>query len=298
MTAAPYSPDSFLLNGSPMSGLHPPRPLPFALCAGLSLTELLVATTLLALASAGGLTGFARAQAARRDAGQLQQLHERAQYVFASLEPELQLAGYFGTSTLPGPLSPLAIPEAAQRCGLDVIRRLDLPLQTVGEWTFDCPPNGHGAVAGSDLLVVRRVSARAATAPEAGRAQWLSRLAEPQGDLYWMGDAPWSAGVPGNELRELIVRIYYVAQAADGDADLPALRVKSLTSIAGVPAFMDTEVMPGVERLQVELLPSPAHPQSLRVQLRVRSDAGGLRAAAVPQALDVTRHFTLRNAAG
>lgn len=281
-----------------MRHLHSTHLLPRACCAGLSLTELLVATTLLALATAGGLTGFARAQAARRDAGQLQQLHERAQYVFASLEPELQLAGYFGTSTLPGPLSALAIPEAAQRCGIDVIRRLDLPLQTMSGWTFDCPPNGRGAVAGSEVLVVRRVSARAAAAPEAGRAQWLSRLAEPQGRLYWMGDAPWSAGVPGDELRELIVRIYYVAHAADGDAALPALRMKSLTSIAGVPAFIDTEVMPGVERLQIELLPSPAHPQALRVQLRVRSDAGGMRAAAVPQTLDVTRHFTLRNAAG
>lgn len=298
MATAPYSAVSSLLNGSPMRHLHPTYPLPRAGCAGLSLTELLVATTLLALATAGGLTGFARAQMARRDAGQLQQLHERAQYAFASLEPELQLAGYFGNSAPPGPLSPLDIPDAAQRCGVDVIRRLDRPLQAENGWTFNCPPNGHGAVAGSDVLVVRRVSARAATAPEPGRAQWLSRLGKSRGDLYWMGDAPWSAGVPGEELRELIVRIYYVAQAADGDAAMPALRVKSLTSIAGVPAFIDTEVMQGVERLQVELLPSSTHPQAVRVQLRIRGDAGGVRAPALPPALDVTRHFALRNAAG
>src|SRR5690606_12346918 len=65
---------------------------------GFSLTELMVATTLLATVTAGAVTAFTRAHAARRDAGQLQQLHERAQYVFASFEPELQMAGYFAAA--------------------------------------------------------------------------------------------------------------------------------------------------------------------------------------------------------
>ena len=42
--------------------------------------------------------------------------------------------------------------------------------------------------------------------------------------------------------------------------------------ITGAPAFIDTEVMPGVESLQVELLP-PTAPRSVRVSLRVRADA-------------------------
>lgn len=265
-------------------------------CRGLSLTELMVATTLLALATAGGLAGFGQAQAARRDAARLQQLHERAQYVFASLEPELQLAGYFGHSARPGPLLPAGVPEAARRCGAEVIQQLDLPLETRREWTFPCSANGGGALPGSQVLILRRVSARPADGPEAGRAQWLSRPADPSGQLFWQGEAPSPTAVAGAELRDLILRIYYVARSADGDAASPALRVKSLTSIAGVPAFIDTEVMPGVEDLQVEVLPSPAEPRSLRVQLRIRGDAGGVRNAAVPQTLEVTRHFTLRNA--
>jgi prepilin-type N-terminal cleavage/methylation domain-containing protein len=265
-------------------------------CRGLSLTELMVATTLLAMATAGGLAGFGQAQAARRDAAHLQQLHERAQYVFASLEPELQLAGYFGHGGRSGHLLMDSIPEAARRCGADLIQHLNLPLETRQDWSFPCSANGGGAMPGSQVLILRRVSARTSYAPEAGRAQWLTSPTDIQGQLFWQGEAPSPGGVAGAELRELIVRLYYVAQAADGDATSPALRMKSLTSIAGVPAFIDTEVMPGVENLQVEVLPSPAEPRSLRVQLRIRGDAGGLRNAAAPQTLDVARHFTLRNA--
>lgn len=274
----------------------PPRPAPPARSRGLSLTELLVATTLLTTVTAGGLTAFSRAHAARRDAGQLQQLHERAQYVFASLEPELQLAGYFGGSAPPAPLPADDIPEPAQRCGADLVRLLDLPLQAMPAWTLPCEPRGNGAVEGSQVLVVRRVSTRTTDTAEAGRAQWLSHPLDPHdGQLYWHGEAPWAPGLAGAELRELIVRVYYVARAADGDAATPALRVKSLTSIAGVPAFIDTEVMPGVEHLQVELLPSPAAPRAVRVHLRVRTDAA-MRNQAAPDTLDVTRYFTLRNA--
>jgi len=272
------------------------------LCArrrGFSLTELLVATTLLATVTAGGLTAFARAHGARREAGELQQLHERAQYVFATLEPELQLAGYFGTGSAPAPLRAEDIPEPALRCGVDLVRRLDLPLQVTHGWALPCEARGGGAVPASHVLTVRRVSARiAASGPEPGRAQWLSDSTHPAaGRLYWQGDAPWSAAaVPGRELRELILRIYYVARAADGDASSPALRMKSLTSIAGVPAFIDTEVRPGVEALHVELLPSPAAPRALWVRLRVSADATTVRASATSRVLDVTRYFRLRNA--
>jgi prepilin-type N-terminal cleavage/methylation domain-containing protein len=264
---------------------------------GFSLTELMVATALLATATAGGLATFARAHAARSDAGQLQQLHERAQYVFASLEPELQMAGYFGTGTAPAPLNAGDVPEPILSCGLDVIRRLDLPLQSAPAWPLPCAPRGGGAATSSQVLIVRRVSSRLATAPEPGRAQWLTSATNPQaGRLYWQGDAPWTPYVAGVQLRALILRIYYVARAADGDAATPALRMKSLTSIAGVPAFIDTEVMPGVEDLQIELLPSAAAPRWVHVRLRVRANASAVRRGAPPQSLDVTRRFSLRNA--
>lgn len=278
--------------------LHNPTRTVSAHQHGFSLTELMVATALLATATAGGITALSQSHAARRDAGDLQQLHERAQYVFATLEPELQMAGYFGGVTMNGPLA-ASIPEAAQRCGVDVIARVDLPLQALTGWSLPCEARGTGAVSGSDVLIVRRLSARMAGAPEDGRGQWL---VEPDASttsarLYWHGEAPWNSSVAdGRELRELLVRIYYVARAADGDSSMPALRVKSLTSIAGIPAFIDTEVMHGIEHLQVELLPAAPAARAVRVRLRVRADAPRLGTAQVQRTLDIARWFTLRNA--
>lgn len=265
-------------------------------CRGLTLTELLVASTLLTIATAGGLTAFSRAHAARGDAGQLQQLHERAQYVFATLEPELQMAGFFDGDSLPPPLSAADIPESAQHCGSELLQRIDLPVQAHAAWTLPCEARGDGAKAGSHVLVIRRASARTAGAPQAGRAQWQSLAQQgSDGKVFWRGDAPPEA-TAGTPLRELIVRAYYVASAADGNPPTPALRVKSLTSIGGVPAFIDTEVMPGVERMQIVLLPSPAAPRAVQVQLRIRTDAATTRAPSAPQTVDVSRRFWLRNA--
>src|SRR5690606_26943400 len=143
---------------------------PITHCRGFSVTELLVATTLLAIVTAGGLTAFSCAHSARREAGQTQQLHERAQYAFATLEAELQLAGYFGPAGAPAALRAADIPEPAQRCGLDLVQRLDLALQVAASWTLPCDPRGDGAVPESDVLTVRRVSARGSHAAQEGRA--------------------------------------------------------------------------------------------------------------------------------
>lgn len=265
-------------------------------CRGLSLTEMLVATTLLATATAGGIASLSRADGARRDAAKLQELHERAQYVFATLEPELQMAGYFGTDTPPTAIDD-DVPEPALRCGPEVIRRMDLAIQAHANWPLPCAPQGGGQVPGTHVLVLRRASARLATGTEPGRAQWLRNSAAGNGRLFWLGDAPWSpeTGSPGEELRELVLRIFYVARNADGEASLPALRVKNLTSISGAPAFIDTEVMNGIEDLQVQLLPAAIAPSQVRVQLRVRAQGRAMHGTSAPQVLEASRIFTLRN---
>lgn len=262
---------------------------------GFTLTELLVACALLSTVSAGGLAAFTRARATWQDATVEARLHERAQYAFATLEPELQMAGYFGSSATPAPLAAASIPETALACGLDVVRRIDRPVEVAAGYQLACAPQAGGALAGSQQLTLRRAAAHA-TAAVAGRGQWWNLPLQPAlGAVSWNGAAPIpEAG--GGEARDLLVRIYYVARGADGDAATPALRVKSLTSIAGRPAFIDTEVMPGVESLHAEILPSPAAPRSLRLTFTVRPDKADLRPGA-PRRLTVTRHFTLRNAA-
>lgn len=262
-------------------------------CRGFSITELLVAMLLLALLSAGGLSAWARSRTAWQQASVEQILNERAQYVFATLEPELQMAGYFGQSPTPAPLAADTIPVAARSCGMALIQRLDLPVEIAPAYDLPCAARGGGAMNASVQLTLRRASAQLAAARN-GRAQWLGSTHA--GQLLW-NDAASPVTPADTERRDLLLRVYYVARAADGDAATPALRVKSLSSIAGAPAFIDTEVMPGVETLQAELLPAPDAPLSLRITLTVRADQADLHNQALRR-LTVTRQFTLRNASG
>ena len=80
-----------------------------------------------------------------------------------------------------------------------------------------------------------------------------------------------------HEIHDLNVRVYYVAQSSVDHARYPALRVKSLTSVAGEPAFTDAEIVPGVEDLQIEFgIDSAAH--SGQVSQYVNPDYPGLEA--------------------
>jgi Tfp pilus assembly protein PilW len=243
---------------------------------GATLIELLVGLLLAGLVMAGTLGTLAQVQRVWRDADLRGRMHERAQYVFASLEPELQMAGYFGSGT-PTRLSTASPGAVATAWGDRTVLPLQPAVRVLQEgWTLPCPLQGGGAKPGSDGLILRRAS---------------TRIAAPDGALQLLG----SAMEPG--LRDLIVRIFYVARAADGDSRTPALRVKSLSAIAGEPAFIDTEIMPGVDDFQVELLPDAVSPRSVRVQLRIRADAGDVPAGRDAPVLVLERRFTLRNAA-
>ena len=258
---------------------------------GLTLVELLVAMLLFTVLGASGFAAWARGNAAWHEASLEQLLHERAQYVFGTLEPELQMAGYFGDSPPPSMLAAGSVPLAAQSCGLDLIRRLDVPVEVAASYDLPCAARG-GAVASSQQLTIRRASSHIAAAMS-GRAQWVGNAAA--GELDWNDAAP--ASTPASaQRRDLLLRVYYVSREADGDARTPALRMKSLSSVAGNPAFIDTEVMPGVEALQAELLPDAGTPRRVRLTLVIRQDQAELRQGQVRR-LSITREFALRNAA-
>jgi hypothetical protein len=169
---------------------------------------------------------------------------------------------------------------------------------------------------GSDVLVLRRASAQPAIA-EAGRLQLLTRrVATQPAVLLASGQLPPGLRLVAGEaeLRDLLVRAYYVARGSDGDSGEPSLRVKSLTRLAGVPRFIDTEVMPGVERLLLECgyrvdpsvspgglryLPAAACAAAtapvvaLRLQVSLRSDA--TTGVDAPRRLTLSRSYALRN---
>ena len=281
----------------------------------MSLPELLVSLLLASIASVGALTAYAQGRARYETSQALGRLQERAQYVFSTLEPELQLAGYYGVHG--AALLPAArVPASAEHCGTGHAAGLVVAIEAGDRYALSCAPQPPGVVAGADVLTVRRASAQPA-APDAGRLQLLTSL-DNAGARALIADGRLPVGVrlePGiTELHDLIVRSWYVARESDGDAAEPALRVKSLTRVAGQPRFVDTEVMPGVEGMNIALglrdlaavadggvrfVAAVAGPPSgpvvaVRVTLRLRA----AESAHGQQHLVATRSFTLRNAAG
>jgi prepilin-type N-terminal cleavage/methylation domain-containing protein len=265
---------------------------------GFTLVELMIAVTLGLMVIAGTLVAWMHVQRYYARAQTESRVHERAQYVFATLEPELQMAGYLGLGSIVPELDARALPLSARRCGDAILTGLSTALEVSdNRYILPCAAQGLGVVPATDTLTIRRASARLTT-PAPGRAQLLGSLGTGTRALLWNGALPSGVALSPSrvELRDLILRSYYVARSADGDLNTPALRVKSLTAISGNPAFVDTEVMEGIEDLQVTSLPPGGSPRSVQVTLGVRADAADVRAGEPLLRHRYTRHFTLRNA--
>jgi prepilin-type N-terminal cleavage/methylation domain-containing protein len=212
------------------------------------------------------------------------ELRERGRFALASLAAELQLAGNYGlgnsggdfqwlsggdaaTALPPAALrqaaAPLAaLPASAHACGINFAIDLARPIEADNN-TFAlgrnrqaaCAPR-DGARAGADTLTLRHADSEPATA-DAGRVQLLtSRLNEHQRWLLSDGRLPAAPALQPLlvQLHDLVVQSWYVSNNSLGLAGWPALRVKALTRVAGNATFVDSEVMPGVEDLQLRLI--------------------------------------------
>jgi hypothetical protein len=109
-----------------------------------------------------------------------------------------------------------------------------------------------GAVPDTDTLTVRYADPQT-SAPEAGRLQiFASRLTSRSSHLMFAdGQVPGTVD-DDNQVHNLVVRSYYVAQRSVGNPNVPALRVKTLSKNGTNIVFDDEEVMQGVEDFQVQ----------------------------------------------
>jgi len=233
---------------------------------GMTLVELLVALLLGLVLMVGTLKLYSHGALTYRFSEDTARLQERGRYVLSTLEPDIELAGFHGltNAALTGEL-----PAAIDLCGLGRTR-------PVGS----CTP----IASSGDTLALRRVET-SSVAAEPGRLQVYSARLTGRGAplLFSDGEVPGPVDAD-HTVHNLVVRAYYVAPSPAA----PALRVKSLTSVSGSPAFIDTEVMPGVEDLQVQFgiaadgvtqyvnpgfagLDS-AHVVAVRVWVRIRAD--------------------------
>jgi prepilin-type N-terminal cleavage/methylation domain-containing protein len=270
---------------------------------GFSLTELMVSLLIGSVIMVALLRLLAAASSTLHTRDTIAEMQERARYALAALEPDLQMAGYYGLSNrgsdfaflnngdAAGALPPSALrPTApavvapgasAHSCGsnfaLDLVRPIeaDNNRYLLGRnRSTDCAPRG-GARNGADTLTIRRANSAAAM-PDAGRLQLLvDRLDD--GKRWLLSDARLPSGFVLSdglrELHDLEVRSYYIANDSVGQDGTPALRVKSLTRIAGRANFVDTEIMPGIEDMQVQFQTASGYvePDALPVTATVRA---------------------------
>ena len=283
---------------------------------GYTLIELLVALSVGSLALTGMLQAYALGRSGYEQVQTTARLQEQAQYVFSALEADLQMSGYYGLAGASDTPDTTAVNDRAAGCGQGLAQQLATAVSiSDGAYPLRCSAGGGGWLPGSDVLTVRRASASTSRA-DPGRLQLLTQVpGDGPSRLIANGlvadDCPVSSG--RCELRDLLVHVYYVARCADGSAvadRLPALRMKSLTRVAGVATFIDTEVLPGVQDLQVQAGFTSAHNTGLRyanadqlpadARLRaVRLSLTLVAARSNPRnrpPLTVTRTFALRNA--
>jgi hypothetical protein len=156
-----------------------------------------------------------------------------------------------------------ALPSTAQACGNNFAVDLSRPVEgdnnryVLGPGrAASCNARG-GARAGADTLTLRHADSRPAAAPDAGRLQLLVSQTDPLQRWLLIDGAlpPTPPLLPLQvQLHDLVVQSYYIANSSIGVPELPALRLKSLTRVGGNASFVDSEIMPGVEDLQVRLL--------------------------------------------
>ncbi len=257
---------------------------------GFTLVELMIAVVIGTIVVAAALALYAHGHTVYRANERIARLQEQGRYALSVIEPDIELAGYYGFTNQPGvirlvrggsrstvvadadalrqyparaggvaPAAVSALPTNAHVCGVNFAVDVTMPVQGSNDVfelgrdrTSGCNPYQGRALPGADTLTLRRVETQTSAA-ENGRIQvYAERLSSQSAQfLFADGVAPGAAD-DDHEIHNVIVRSYYVARDSVGQRNFPALRVKSLTRSGAAVAFDEDEVMPGVEDLQVQ----------------------------------------------
>ncbi|MEJ0035615.1 MAG: PilW family protein [Gammaproteobacteria bacterium] len=257
---------------------------------GFTLVELIVAMAIGLMTVIAALQMLATTRDVYRVNERVARLQEQARTAFAVIEPDVEMAGFYGftqaaetvrlirggnasavvASALAlrqfplrlGGALPAAVgglPSGAHSCGVNFAVDVSMPVQGSNN-TFalgrspasSCDAYQGRPQAGADTLALRRVGTQLVTA-EASRLQiYAARDTSRSAQFLFVdGNAPGAID-DDHQVHDLVVRAYYVARDSVGRKDAPALRVKSLTRSGSGILFDEDEVMTGVEDLQVQ----------------------------------------------
>ena len=260
---------------------------------GMSLIELLAAVAMAGLLLMAATQWLHLSSRTARELQAALELQEQTRAALDLLETEVRQSGAYGLLssrvTLEGS-SLLGTAETSSlavggRCIPSLAQDLGHPVQwrtwVAGAWPLLCTAGPDGrAMPGSDLLLTRRATA-ALTAEDAGALQ----------PVMAVGVIPSALTPPTPMQTLLVVNAFYVSRDSTGVRNQPSLRRKQLIGGTNGPRFEDEELVPGIERLAVSVLPSPTGSSGRLLLLAVTSRS--LRNAALKRTAQ--RMVLLRN---
>jgi len=238
---------------------------------GLTMVELLIGLAISSFIIVGTVFVYSQSRTTYTINDTQARLQEYGRYAIGVLEPDLQLAGYYGFSNNPSdlryyaagseyPVSQLeqadtavvTTPEAIHSCGNNFVIDLLATVQgTNNKYVTnktECDATG-GYVDKTDTLTIRRASTAKLTTADATHIQLYINVLKRSNQYIFNADKAPDDTDNFREIRDLIVRKYYVSPASDGRDNLPSLRRKYL---APGPKIADEEIMSGVEDMQIQ----------------------------------------------
>ena len=247
--------------------------------SGVGLIELMVALVIGLFLILGAITVFSQSRTTYRTAESVARLQEIGRLAMDVVETDVRMADFWGMSnradyivnrTPPGQTPPATFSGTQQAnaavCGTTsapgnyFVLNLD---EYIGgsnnSYGLTCAATSYRA--GTDALWIRRANSDQPTTMDLNRIYLqTSRI---QGTLFVPGcNSPTDLACipadylpPASQSRELEAHVYYVSSASTNRTDVPSLRRKRFANVNGATAdaFIDEEIVPGVEDLQVRL---------------------------------------------
>lgn len=246
---------------------------------GVSLIELMVAMVIGLFLILGAVTVFSQSRSTYRTAESVARLQEIGRLAMDVVETDVRMANFWGMSNradyivnrAPIGQSPPTELNATQQSNAAICGTTGSPSnyfvlnldEYVGgsnnAYALTCAASNY--LAGTDTLWLRRANATQPTSMDTNRIYvQTSRI---RGTLFMPACTdptdqtciPADYLPPASQSREVEAHVYYVSSRSTNRTDVPALRRKRFANANGAAAnaFLDEEIVPGVEDLQVRL---------------------------------------------
>lgn len=237
---------------------------------GLSLIELMISITIGLIILVALSTLFINQSKSRVELDKSNRMIDNGRYALEVLSTNLSLAGYYGEFSPSAifPAVPAALPNPCSTTASDMAAALQLAVQGYDAATLTStiasPPCGLSPKAGSDILVIRRVSTTTPIAQAvalAGTHYFQASLCQYDGVPYIVDTVPANfilrkltctptSTTPYADLRQFVVQVYFVSPNNKSGDGVPTLKRMELDPTSHT--FVTTPLVEGIDYMQIE----------------------------------------------